>query len=436
MQALAGLACGSSRRTSSRPGAAWVDATACANRCAGALRGYDDPVSPAPAPPRSLYVHVPFCAHRCGYCDFVTTSRSPELHGRYVAALARELDLQGGAPEAGFDTVFVGGGTPTLLEPPAMDALLEWIGGMSAPRAEVTIECNPETVDPRLATQLVRGGVSRVSLGAQSFAPHVLATLERRADPETVRAAAAQLRDAGIGRLSLDLIWGVPGQTADELAADLDAALALGPDHLSAYELELKPGTRLARRFGTSAEAAVGEASDDFYDLVVDRLQQQGWWWYETANFASGPDERCRHNLAYWDARAWLAVGVGAVGARITADGGRVRRSNLPNVPRWLAAVEAGTLPPARIEQVDPRTARTERVMLALRLDEPVRIPAADLADGIVDAVGVERAVELGLASATAIADPDGVLRGELELRLTRRGRMLQSAVGGLVLDP
>jgi oxygen-independent coproporphyrinogen-3 oxidase len=388
--------------------------------------------------PRSLYVHVPFCAHRCGYCDFVTTSRSAELHERYVAALAAELELQGGAPVGGFDTVFVGGGTPTLLEPDAMDALQAWLAQVAAPGAEVTIECNPETVDDRLAGQLAAGATSRVSLGAQSFDPAVLATLERRATPEVVRGAVHQLREAGIERLSLDLIWGVPGQDLATVARDLDEALALEPDHLSAYELEFKPGTRLAHRFGTDPSVSVGEAGDDIYDLVIDRLQSAGWWWYETANFARDEHERCRHNLAYWTAAGWLAVGVGAVGMRDDAqvNGGLVRRTNLPNVPRWLDAVEGGELPPARFEQIDPRSVRTERLMLAMRLDGPVQIDAADLADGIVDAAGLERLVDLGLGEVRPVVDADGVMRGDVELRLGRRGRMLQGSVGTLLLDP
>jgi oxygen-independent coproporphyrinogen-3 oxidase len=388
--------------------------------------------------PRSLYVHVPFCAHRCGYCDFVTTSRSPEIHERYVAALARELALQGGAPAGGFDTVFVGGGTPTLLEPAAMESMLAWIRSIAAPGAEVTIECNPETVDAALARRLVEGGVSRVSLGAQSFNAHVLETLERRATPDTVRAAVATLRGAGIERLSLDLIWGVPGQTPDDVARDLDAALALEPDHLSAYELEFKPGTRLAHAWGVDKDKIVGEASDDLYDLVIDRLQDAGWWWYETANFARAESERCRHNLAYWHASGWLAVGVGAVGMRAddAIDGGLVRRTNLPNVPRWLDAVERDELPPARIEQVAPDVARSERVMLALRLDEPLTIAAADLLEGVVDPAGLERVSELELGTVRPLADADGTCRGDMELRLTRRGRMLQGSVGSLLLDP
>ncbi|MCW2973629.1 MAG: hemN [Thermoleophilia bacterium] len=371
------------------------------------------------------------------------------MHERYVAALRRELELR--SPETtapgSFDTIFIGGGTPTLLEPAALEALLTFTRELAAPGAEVTIECNPETVDAALARRLVDGGVHRVSLGAQSFSPHVLATLERRAEPDTVRRAVATLREAGVSRLSLDLIWGVPGQTNADVTHDLVEALKLEPDHLSAYELEFKPGTRLTHAQG-GVEAALtnlGEQGDDFYDLVIDHLEAAGWWWYETANFARTPDERCRHNLAYWQADPWVGIGVGAVetlhasndgaGSGVAA-GGLHRRTNLPNVPRWLNAVEAGELPPSRDEVVDARTARTERVMLGLRLDAPVNIAAQDLFDGIVDAAGLERVAELELGSVTMVPSPDGVLRGDVELRLTRRGRMLQGSVGSLLLDP
>ena len=393
-------------------------------------------VMPDAAPdPRSLYVHVPFCAHRCGYCDFVTTSRSPELHERYVAALATEARLRGHG-ERTYDTIFVGGGTPTLLEPSAMDSLLGWVEARAAAGAEVTLECNPETVDRSLAQRIVDGGVTRVSLGAQSFAPHVLATLERRADPDTVRRAVATLRDAGVQHLSLDLIWGVPGQQPQDVTRDLGEALALEPDHLSAYELEFKPGTRLAHAFGTDRELAVGEAGEELYDLVVDRLEAAGWWWYETANFARTPDDRCAHNLAYWHADPWDAVGVGAVATAAVPDATLVRRTTLPNVPRWLAAVEAGTVPPERVETVPAATARAERIMLGIRLDAPVRIHPADLLDEVVDAAGLERVAELGLGTVTTMPDDDGVHRGAVELRLNRRGRMLQGSVAGLLIDP
>ena len=185
---------------------------------------------------RHLYVHVPFCAHRCGYCDFVTVTGREDERARYVAALAAELERADVAPE----TIFVGGGTPSILADRDLARLLAAL----PPAAEVTVECNPETVTPAKAQVLIEGGVTRVSLGAQSFRPHLLEVLERRARPEQIVAAVRVLRDAGIQSLNLDLIFGVPGQREDDLRADLADLLALEPDHVSAYELEAKPGTR------------------------------------------------------------------------------------------------------------------------------------------------------------------------------------------------
>lgn len=373
---------------------------------------------------RGLYVHVPFCAHRCGYCDFVTVTDRPDLHVRYVAALAREHELRGEKEEecAGgpYATVYLGGGTPTLLHPAALGDLLAWCTALAAPGAEVTIECNPETVTGELARALVNGGVTRVSVGAQSMREHVLATLERRATPTQVCAAIGELRTAGIPNISLDLMWGVPGQSAVDLAADLDEIVALAPDHVSAYELELKPGTRMTHRFGTVAEA-VGDRSDDHYDLVVDALTGAGYDWYETANFAR--DGRAsHHNLGYWTQVDHVGLGVGAVGTVAAAGGAAVRRANLPNLPRYLAAVEAGDLPPARIEQVDARTTRVERIMLGLRLARPMLLDPADL-DDIVDRAALGRLAAGGLALVDP-ADGDGVT-----VTLSRRGRMLLNSV-------
>jgi oxygen-independent coproporphyrinogen-3 oxidase len=371
-------------------------------------------------------VHVPFCAHRCGYCDFVTTSASPELHERYVAALAREWELRGGEVGSAahtFDTVFVGGGTPTLLGRAAMDSLLGFVRERAAAGAEVTIECNPETVTDALAQQLTNGGVSRVSLGAQSFTGHVLATLERNATPDTVRVAVRTLRGAGIDNLSLDLIWGVPHQTFADLAADLDELIALAPDHISAYELEFKPGTRLAHRWG-SVDAAVGEASDEFYDRVVDTLTAAGYEWYETANFARN-GRYSRHNLGYWTQADYLGIGIGAVG---TVAG--QRRTNLPNIARYLAAVEAGELPPAREEPIDQDTRDRERVMLALRLGRPLVLTPHDLAT-CIDGEWLDRLASGGLAGVVdhGCSSADPAAGGGVTIELTRRGRMLLNSV-------
>jgi oxygen-independent coproporphyrinogen-3 oxidase len=360
-----------------------------------------------------LYVHVPFCAHRCGYCDFVTTAHQPELHGRYVDALAREHALRGD-DSTRYDTIFVGGGTPSLLEAPALTRLVSWLAGMLAPGGELTIECNPETIDAERARLLVDGGITRVSLGAQSFTQHVLATLERRATPDTVRGAVAALRDAGIDNLNLDVIWGVPGQTHADLQHDLDQLIAIAPDHVSAYELEFKPGTRLAHSFPNPTET-LGETVDDYYELVVERLEAAGMTWYETANFARAGRE-CRHNLGYWEKRDYLGIGVGAVG---TVAG--ERRTNLPNLPRYLAAIDAGELPPARTEHVDDTTHRIERIMLGLRLARPLRLDDADRK--LLEPGGIARLAEWG----HLVRDGDSI-------ELTRSGRYLLNGVLGELL--
>ena len=218
---------------------------------------------------RHLYVHVPFCAHRCGYCDFVTVTGHDDLHAAYVDALLAELELHGSpAPE----TVYVGGGTPSLL---ADDLLARLLGKLSGAR-ELTVECNPETITREKARVLRRSGVTRISLGAQSFRPHLLATLDRRARPETVARAVETLRAEGHQNLNLDLMFGVPGQSPQDLRADIDAVLAHAPEHISWYELEAKPGTRFAVHHGAelarqaeALEAAAGDARVALVSLLA-----------------------------------------------------------------------------------------------------------------------------------------------------------------------
>ena len=216
---------------------------------------------------RHLYVHVPFCAHRCGYCDFVTVVGRHGDHDRYVEAVLRELELERDVLADGVETVFLGGGTPTFLEPRALERLLRAL----PPAAEVTVEANPETVTPELAALLRRSGATRVSLGAQSFDPRLLDVLERGAGPEDVRRAFRLLREAGFDNISLDLIYGIPGQSPAGLEHDLDEALALEPDHLSCYELEAKPGTRFTHAFGDEL-ARQADAMEDYFERVVARL--------------------------------------------------------------------------------------------------------------------------------------------------------------------
>jgi oxygen-independent coproporphyrinogen-3 oxidase len=354
---------------------------------------------------RHLYVHVPFCAHRCGYCDFVAVTGHEDLRGRYVDALIAEIERSGAAPE----TVFVGGGTPSILADRDLARLLA-----ALPRAaEVTVECNPETVTPAKAQVLVEGGVTRVSLGAQSFRPHLLEVLERRARPPQIAAAVAVLRESGIQSLNLDLIFGVPGETADDLSADIDDLLALEPDHVSTYELEAKPGTRFTHRYGRELERQ-GEAMEAYYEEVVGALRAAGYRWYETANFCR-PGHECRHNLGYWLGHDYLGVGVGAV-STIGLD----RRRNRPGLRGYLEAVEAGLRPPAEVEHLSPAERGMERLMLGLRLDTPLELNGLA---ALVDDAACDR-----LAAAGMLRRENGLLA------LTDRGRFLANDVVASVL--
>jgi len=362
---------------------------------------------------RHLYVHLPFCASRCGYCDFVTVVGRNGQHGAYVDALLAELELERRALAPRLESVFLGGGTPTVTEPRELERLLR-----ALPAAEeVTVEANPETVTPELAALLRDSGVTRVSLGAQTFQPRLLEMLERRATPDEVRAAVGTLRAAGCDNVSLDLIYGIPGQSTTDLDDDLAEALALGPEHLSCYELEAKPGTRFTHAHGVELERQV-EALETYFERVVARLTEAGYRWYETANFCRSPqlvdgrDLRSRHNLAYWRGRDYLGLGIGAVS---TIAGSRLRTT--PRLGLYLAALGNGERPPREVEPLGGEVRRFERVLLGLRLDEPLSLEGLA---GAVDPAALERLERLGLVERGAA--------GEV-LALTERGRFLGGGV-------
>jgi oxygen-independent coproporphyrinogen III oxidase len=365
---------------------------------------------------RHLYVHLPFCSSRCGYCDFVTVVGHDGEHGRYVDAVLRELALERTLLAPRVESIYLGGGTPTLTESAALEHLL-----CSLPEARtVTVEANPETVDAALASLLHRCGVDRISLGAQTFDVRLLQTLGRAARPTDVRQAFRVLRAAGFENLSLDLIYGIPGQTPSDLARDLDAALALEPEHVSAYELEAKPGTRFTHAHGAEL-ARQSEAMESYFELVVERLTGAGYRWYETANFcrapehAAGRDLRAAHNLGVWRGHDYLGLGIGAVS---TVDGRRWR--NAPSLARYLVALERGEQPAREVEELSRSVRDTERLMLGLRLDEP--LPLAGLAQA-VDEAELGRLVEQGLVREE---------RGALSL--TPRGRALGGGVTARLL--
>ena len=359
---------------------------------------------------RHLYVHLPFCASRCGYCAFTVEVGALDRRDAYVQALLAELDHQAGLT-APFDTVYLGGGTPTLMRPERVAALMEWIGPRLAVGAEVTIEANPETVDAEAFAALRAAGITRVSIGAQSFQPALLEALDRRATPDQVRDAVRCARRAGFASVSVDLLFAVPRQTMEMLDADIEEALALGVDHVSWYELEVKPATKLAR----DGIAVDEDFSEDAYRRVVERLEDAGYRWYETANFAR-PGHECRHSLAYWSASDYLGVGIGAVS---TVAGRRWR--NAPDLDGYIAGCTSGAAPRRTSEALDDDTRRRERWMLGLRLDRPLALEWAGPADH-PDAL--EELADLGLL----------VLR-EQEITLTREGRFVQNAVVQKLMD-
>jgi oxygen-independent coproporphyrinogen-3 oxidase len=369
-------------------------------------------------PVRHLYVHLPFCAHRCGYCDFVTVVGRRGEHAAYVDALLAELEQERWRLPSRLETAFLGGGTPSFTETAALERVLRALPEVE----ELTVEANPETVTPVLAALLRERGVNRVSLGAQSFRPGLLEVLERVASPDDVRRAVHTLRDAGFDNISLDLVYGIPGQSASDLQADLADALALEPEHLSCYELEAKPGTRFTHAHGEELQRQA-EAMEGYFERVVETLTGAGYRWYETANFCRSDDEgnggrelRARHNLGIWRGHDYLGLGIGAVSTL-----GGERRRNLPSLGRYVAALAVGDAPPREVEPLDAETRAIELLMLGLRLDEPL---ALDGLEPVVDGDALARLVDRRLVE--RVADPEGEARG---IRLSPRGRRLGGAV-------
>ena len=384
-----------------------------------------------------VYVHVPFCRAKCDYCDFASVPVTAGAGGRAGAEAARLLDayVDGVAAEwererAARDvrrlhTLYLGGGTPSLLRPERLERLLELFRPHLTPQAEVTVETNPEDVDDEYAAWAaaapLRGGAAalrgvRVSLGAQSFSPELRAVLGRTAQADPA-AAFRRLRRAGVRSAGLDLIHGIPGQTPELLAADIATVLELRPDHVSWYELDVIEGTALAarlrarRRAGSAAMPA--DPMDDVratgYRRIVRELSRAGYDWYEVSNFAL-PGRRARHNVAYWRARPYLGLGPGAVstvGAR--------RWTNAADPAAWAAALGAGDPPPRALETLDPETRARERFLLAARCGE--RVPLTEVA------AAIDPDVARSLAAAGLVSLHSGTIR------VTRKGRHVADEV-------
>ncbi len=373
-----------------------------------------------------VYIHVPYCRVRCGYCDF-NTYTADELRGHrrddYPDDLGREIALAtrvlADAPRPA-QTVFFGGGTPTLLSSAALGGMLHAVreGFGIAPDAEVTVEANPDSVAPASLAELAEAGVTRVSIGMQSSVPRVLAALDRTHDPANVAAAVAGARAAGLD-VSVDLIYGAPGESLSDWHTSVDAALALEPDHLSAYALIIEDGTKLARRIRSGeVPAPDDDLQAEMYELVDDAMADAGYDWYEVSNWARGTDHRSRHNLAYWRGTDWWGFGPGA-----HSHVAGVRWWNVKHPAAYAQRLSLGTSPAAAREVPDHQARTLERILLESRIREglPIEVVPTD-----------RRSAVAGLIA-------DGLVEGAAALRgrivLTRRGRLLADAVVRALTD-
>ncbi|WP_040161209.1 radical SAM family heme chaperone HemW [Nigerium massiliense] len=376
----------------------------------------------------SAYVHVPFCVTRCGYCDFNTYTAAElgaapgDSQESYLRALDAEVALArrvlgDGAPP--LQTIFFGGGTPTVLAPEKLGAVVAGLRDAFglADDAEVTTEANPDSVTPEALRTLVEAGVNRISFGMQSSQEHVLSVLDRTHTPGRALEAVRWAREAGFASVSLDLIYGTPGESLDDWRASLDAALGAEPDHVSAYSLIVEDGTPLARRV-RRGELPMPDEDDlaDKYVLADDALSGAGYRWYEVSNWAK-PGHECRHNLAYWVGDSWWGFGPGA-----HSHVGGVRFWNVKHPRRYAQLLAHGRTPAAGREVLTPGERREERVLLELRLDRGLPLDVLT----VTERRRVPEVVARGLGTLSA---------GDERLVLTRRGRLLADAVIRDLLD-
>ena len=375
--------------------------------------------------PLSIYVHVPFCKVRCGYCDFntYTLDQLGPGGGRddWLAAVHAELELASrvlGPMTPPVSTVFFGGGTPTLMSPAQLSEVLAVISerfGLQ-PDAEVTTEANPETVGPPELAALRAGGINRLSLGMQSAVPHVLATLDRVHTPGRALEVVAEARAAGFDQVSLDLIYGTPGESVDDWRRSLDAVCAAAPDHISAYALVIEAGTAMARTVARGELEPVDEDRQaDYYLMAEQVLAEADYHNYEVSNWSRDLASRARHNLAYWQGANWWGLGPGA-----HSHVGGVRWWNVKHPARYSGALASGRSPAQARETLDAEARRIERVLLELRL-----------ADGLP----VEVLTETERARLPGFADDALLCVDQDRIRLTLRGRLLADAVIRDLLD-
>ncbi|MDQ4137364.1 MAG: radical SAM family heme chaperone HemW [Actinomycetota bacterium] len=380
-----------------------------------------------------VYLHVPFCRVRCGYCDF-NTYTAEELRGArrsdYAAQAADEIALAArtlaAMPARPVSTVFFGGGTPTMLPATQLAEMLDAVRSTwgLVDGAEVTTEANPDSVDADYLAQLADAGFTRVSFGMQSAVPSVLATLERTHDPRRIPLVVEWARQAGL-HVSLDLIYGTPGETLEDWETSLRAVIAQRPDHVSAYALIVEPGTKLARqiRRGEVAEPD-DELQADMYELADELLGAAGYDWYEVSNWAhrdgaaGSTPHRSRHNLSYWTGEDWWGIGPGA-----HSHVGGVRWWNVKHPAAYADRIRDGHSPAAGRETLDETTRQLERVLLRVRLRDG--LPVGELVAG--------KRLEVAGLLADGLVEPAEALRGRVVLTL--RGRLLADAVVRRLID-
>ena len=385
--------------------------------------------------PFGVYVHVPFCASRCGYCDF-NTYTAPELAGSsavdrttFAEHLSAEVTMGRrilGARPVEVETVFVGGGTPTLLSPEALGSVLARIRSEFglAHGAEVTLEANPDSVDEQSLAALREVGFTRISFGMQSAVPHVLAVLERTHTPGGALRAVDQARRTGFDRISLDLIYGTPGESLADWEHTLDAALSAGAGHISAYALIVEPGTRLAAAVRRGAiQAPDDDLAADMYEAADERFSGAGLPWYELSNWAL-PGQECRHNLGYWHSDDWWGIGPGA-----HSHVAGTRWWNVKHPSAYVARIRAGESPAVGREELADSTRAVEDLMLRVRLAEGIAVDDLDDAQ--------RHQVPRLLADGLVVLSPRGSAAGGpgdhstagARMVLTRTGRLLADAV-------
>lgn len=365
-----------------------------------------------------VYVHIPFCASRCGYCDF-NTYTATELGGSvrretFHEALIDEIALtaEADARVPAVDTIFFGGGTPTTLKPAALGAVIAAIDAHAriTHGAEITTEANPDSVDAEVLEGLLQAGFTRLSLGMQSTAPQVLQVLDRTHDAQRALQAATLARKVGFAHVSVDLIYGTPGEREQDLRASLEAVLATGVDHCSAYALTVEPGTALARRVARGEIPSPDpDVAADRYEVIDEVLTAAGMPWYEISNWAK-PGGACQHNLGYWQGGQWWGIGPGAHGYR-----NGERSWNLKHPSAYAAAVAERRLPREGSEMLSERERQIERVMLEVRTAAGLPLQAVS-----------ERA-DIRSLSADGLIDPGALARGRVVL--SQRGRLLADTV-------